>query len=267
MPEDPNHIVNYRSDYVLRYDLFPEYQNLRAEGYEGFYLDPKVAEIQKDLLNILKELAERYDISGIHLDYFRYPGLAYSFTPASRTLFMIEKLYDPWLIYHSAAQYASERGYEVFLQADNEYRASLIAGISDYLQLITKTIKSIKPDMEISVAVKPDPVQAKHRYFQDWLTWLKKNFCDFVVIMNYRTRDDEFDLIMKQLQDQQIPQMVMVGISTYNQDAAAVLRRLKIVTSDNFAGYVLFSYNHLNEHRTYLNQLRKELTGGGKNGS
>ncbi len=27
-------------------------------GYEGFFLDPKVPAVQKDLLNILKEIAE-----------------------------------------------------------------------------------------------------------------------------------------------------------------------------------------------------------------
>jgi uncharacterized lipoprotein YddW (UPF0748 family) len=266
MPKDPEHLVNYRSEYILRNDGFPDYQSLRAQGCEGFFLDPRIPQIQLDLLNILQEIAERYNISGIHLDYFRYPGLTFSFTPASRTLFMMEYLYDPWLIYNSANQYSNERGYEVFLHADNEYRESLITTITLYLQTITHTIKEINPDLEISIAVKPDPVQAKYRFFQDWLTWLQKKLCDFVVIMNYRTNYEEFDLILRQLQDRQVPPVILVGISTYNQDETAVIRRLRAVKSSEFAGYALFSYNHLSEHKNYLNSIRKELNGRKSNG-
>ena len=265
MPENGYHIINKKTDYVLRKDVFPDYQSLRAQGYEGFFLDPKIPQVQADLLNILKELAVRYDISGIHLDYFRYPGLLYSFTPASRTLFMMEKLYDPWMLYYSPSHYSERYGYEVFLYADNEYRESLINAVTDYLQQISHTLKNINKILEISVAVKPDPVQAKHRFFQDWLNWLEKKICDFVVIMNYRTNFDEFEMILKQLQTQQTMAMIVVGISTYNQNENAVIRRLRVVNAGDFSGYALFSYNHLYAHKNYLEKIRLEINGEGKN--
>jgi len=259
MPENKKHVVNHRSAYILRNDVFPDYQSLRTQGYEGFFVDPKVPQIRTDLLIMLKELAERYDISGIHLDYFRYPGLMYSFTPASRTQFMMTHLYDPWLLYHTPEDYSQKYGYEVFLYADNEYRESLREGITDYLKQISQTLKNIRPGLEISVAAKPDYVQAKHRYFQDWMTWLEKGICDFVVIMNYRTKYDEFVMILKQLQEPQVMPMIIVGISTYNQDENAVIRRLRTVKSADFSGYALFSYNYLSEHKNYLEKIRVEL--------
>ncbi len=258
-PENKSHILNKHSDYVLRDGEFPDYKSLKRHGYEGFFLDPKVAVVKDDLLNILREISEYYDLYGIHLDYFRYPSLAYSFTPASRTMYMMEDIYDPWIIYQSAQTYTEQRGYEVFLYADREYRKSLTGTLSNYLEVISKTIKNIQPDLELSVAVKPDPVVAKHRYFQDWLSWLRNDICDFVVIMNYRTDWQEFDLVLKQLNDKNLKEKIIVGISTYNQDVGAVLKRLKATKDGGFAGFSLFSYNYLHENKEYLMNLQRQI--------
>ena len=258
-PENKNHILNKHSDYVLRDGDFPDYKSLKRQGHEGFFLDPKVAAVQDDLLNILREISEYYDLDGIHLDYYRYPSLKYSFTPASRTIYMMQDIYDPWIIYQSAQAYTEQRGYEVFLYADREYRKSLTGTLSKYLELISKTIKNIQPDLELSVAVKPDPVIAKHRYFQDWLSWLRNDICDFIVIMNYRTDWQEFGSILKQLNDRNLKEKIIVGISTYNQDVEAVLKRLEATRDGGFAGFSLFSYNYLHENIEYLMSLQRQI--------
>jgi uncharacterized lipoprotein YddW (UPF0748 family) len=115
--------------------------------------------------------------------------------------------------------------------------------------------------------VKPDPVQAKHRFFQDWVTWIENKYCDFVVIMNYRTNWNEFDLILKQIKAKHLEKSVMVGISTYNQGPGAVMRRLYTARLSGFAGYSLFSYNYLIENKNYLREIQLKLMVGGINGS
>jgi uncharacterized lipoprotein YddW (UPF0748 family) len=258
-PPDIKHIVNKRSDYILRNGNFPEYKKLKREGHEGFFLDPRVDVVQTDLLNIVSEIANSYDLAGIHLDYFRYPSLAYSFTPASRTLYMLENIYDPWCVYQSSENYSKKRGYDVFLYADREYRKSLTRALSSYLKNISTTVKNIQADLEVSVAVKPDPVIAKHRYFQDWINWIKNDICDFVVLMNYRTDSLEFNSILQQVNKRDLKNKIMVGISTYNQDVDAVLIRLTATRNGEFAGYSLFSYNYLIENKPYLYKLRRKM--------
>jgi uncharacterized lipoprotein YddW (UPF0748 family) len=247
-PENISHILNKHSDYVLRNGDFPDYKSLRRQGHEGFFLDPKVPAVQDYLLNILREISEYYDLDGIHLDYYRYPSLAYSFTPASRTMYMMEDIYDPLIIYQSAQAYAEQRGYEVFLYADREYRKSLTGTLSNYLEVISKTIKNIQPDLELSVAVKPDPVIAK-----------RNDLCDYVVIMNYRTDWQEFGSVLKQLNDRNLKEKIIVGISTYNQDVGAVLKRLELTRDGGFAGFSLFSYNYLHENSEYLMNLQRQI--------
>jgi uncharacterized lipoprotein YddW (UPF0748 family) len=258
-PEDKGHIINKYSEYVLRNGDFPDYKSLKQNGHEGFFLDPKVTAVQDDLLNILREIADSYDLDGIHLDYYRYPSLAYSFTPASRTIHMMENVYDPWSIYQSSATFTEQRGYEVFLYADKEYRKSLTGALSNYLGKISRIIKNIQPDLELSVAVKPDPVEAKHRYFQDWLSWLRDDICDFVVIMNYRTDWLEFNSVLKQLNNRDIKKKIIVGISTYNQNVEAGLKRLDATRDGGFTGFSLFSYNFLRENKEYLMKLQRQI--------
>ncbi len=261
-PENIDHILNNRAEYVLRNGSYPDYKTLRSKGYEGFFLDPKVFDVQNDLLNILLELAGNYQIAGIHLDYYRYPSLAYSFSPASRTLYMLDEFYDPWDIYCSVENYSKQRGYKVFLHADRKYKNSLRATLNNYLKIISDAVKKNNPVLELSVAVKPDPVQAKHRFFQDWITWLENNYCDFVVLMNYRTVWEEFELVLKQLDDRELNKKIIVGVSTYNQDVNAVVRRLEAVKSGGYAGYSLFSYNYLNRNISYLRNLQQLFFAG-----
>ena len=66
--------------------------------------------------------------------------------------------------------------------------------------------------------------------------------------MNYRTVWEEFELVLKQLDDRELNKKIIVGVSTYNQDVNAVVRRLEAVKSGGYAGYSLFSYNYLNRN-------------------
>jgi uncharacterized lipoprotein YddW (UPF0748 family) len=170
------------------------------------------------------------------------------------------------LVYKSAESYTQNRGYQVFLNADKEYRRSLIETLTIYLSKINDSIKSIKPNLKISVAVKPDPVQAKHRYFQDWITWLREKACDFIVLMNYRTDWNEYYQILEQVREKGLEKEVIVGISTYNQNTKSVIKRLDSARRGGFAGFSLFSYNYLIKNKNYLGEIKLKLSTGGING-
>lgn len=254
-PKQTSHVFYKLNDHLLRTQSLPEYQELRNAGVEGYYLNPENSKVQKYLLNLLLEIADIYDVAGLHLDYFRYPGVKFSFTEESRTSFMLDNYFDPLDIYLMQDDYVLKRGFEVFVQADKTYRGYLSSELSAYLEMIGKKLKLRKKDLSLSVAVKPDHIQAKHRYFQDWKSWLEKELCDFVVLMNYRTNYDEFTTILSQVDDPQLKKKITVGISTYNQNSQAVKTRIDFVESNNFAGFSLFSYNHLLENQNYLKKL------------
>lgn len=80
--------------------------------------------------------------------------------------------------------------------------------------------------------------------------------------MNYRTEWHDFSLVLRQLDNQKLNQKIIVGISTYNQDVGAVLKRLDVTKKGGFAGFSLFSYNHLIENEKYLMNLKREIKAG-----
>jgi len=254
-PADKRHPFHKFHENLLSNGKIPDYKALRSAGVEGYYIDPQNIQVQNYLLNLLLEVVDSYKVSGIHLDYFRYPGVTFSFTPENRTTFRIKNFFDPLEVFGTPALYADERGYEVFQYADKTYRTELTDELSAYLKRISMRLKDINVNNELSVAVKPDPVLAKLRYFQGWQDWVKNDYCDFVVIMNYKTDYREFNNILLQVAEMDKKEKIMVGISTFNQSAESVNNRLHIVRDHQFAGFSLFSYNHLIENKKYLSKL------------
>jgi uncharacterized lipoprotein YddW (UPF0748 family) len=251
---DSSHVFIKQKNAVLRNQEFPTYASLKKKGMEGFFLDPSSERVQNYILSIVAELINNYNLDGIHFDYYRYPGLDYSFTPESRTEFRIRNYFDPYMLYYSD-HYLKRAGFEVFKQADSLYRSHLIEILTVFLDRAFRLVKEKDSTIKVSVAVKPDPIQAKHRYFQDWMDWLRKGICDFVVIMNYRTNWQEFVNILSVIKDYTVDNKVMVGISTYNQNEKAVRKRILHVQAGHFYGFSLFSYNHMVKNKVYLYKL------------
>ena len=67
-----------------------EWGNRSADGQAGAYLDPGVSEVQIYLHRIFMDLALNYDVDGIHLDFVRYPGVDYGYSPTAVSLYMAE---------------------------------------------------------------------------------------------------------------------------------------------------------------------------------
>ncbi len=198
-PLDKQHIYFRLNRAILRKNQLPKYHELKSAGIEGYFLDPQDEQVQNYLLNLLGEIADNYNLSGIHLDYFRYPDISYSFTPESRSNFMLLNWYDPLELYRAPETYSRERGYSVFIEADRQYRHYLNIALTRFLTKIRDLLHKKPRKIELSVAVKPDPIKAKHRYFQDWMKWINEGYCDFAVVMNYNTERDEFNRVLKAL--------------------------------------------------------------------
>ncbi len=266
-PPESNHPFNLFPQYILAKEGLPEYTDLKKAGIEGYFLDPQSIDINKYLLNVLLEVADKYVINGIHLDYFRYPDVEYSFTADSRTNFRLDHFLDPLKLYRDPEKFVKYYGHGVFQQADKEYRQFLGEVLSNYLSGIYNTVKAKRNNLELSVAVKPDPVEAKFRYFQDWQKWIRDQYCDYVVLMNYRTEWNDFVKVLNQLQDAPEREKIIMGISTYNQNEDAVQKRLKAVHQAGFGGFALFSYNYLAGNKDYFYNLQLLDHRGDKNGN
>ena len=138
--------------------------------YNGeWYLNPGEPETCFYLIDIVSEIAKRYSVDGIHLDYIRYPDRAHDF-PDSKTF----------------KKYAKKG------ESLKEWR---INNINSIVYSIYDAVKKINPEIMVSSAVlgKRD----NHKYFssmgwsgmeaayQDVAAWLRAGKQDFVAPMMY----------------------------------------------------------------------------------
>ncbi|MCA9260428.1 MAG: family 10 glycosylhydrolase, partial [Planctomycetales bacterium] len=76
--------------------LYPQWlvQSMNHRPFSQHFLSPSLPDVNAYLLSVLKETLE-YDVDGIHLDYIRYPGTTFDYSPAARAQFAAEEGFDP----------------------------------------------------------------------------------------------------------------------------------------------------------------------------
>ncbi len=249
-PPSKNHIF-YKS---LNSKIEPTNAGVEPEGY---YLHPNDNSNLSEIIAITKELFLLYKIDGVHLDYFRYPKEIYHTSKISRTEYLIEYGLDPLLPLSNAENFVNERGYNAYNYFQETYRNFLRDELTLSLKTIKNQLQEINPDLMLSVAVKPNPVIAKHRFLQDWMFWIENDLCDFVVLMNYNPKMPTFVNNLRITKEKMAPERLMIGIGTYNINNDEILKRIKFVDENNFNGYALFSYNYIKKNDHLFNLLKQ----------
>lgn len=253
-PINAEHLFYISHGSVLRrwVDKTTDITALRKMGIEGYFIDPADPGNFKNLKRIIKLLVEKYNVDGIHLDYFRYPSLQVTSSPSMRTRFILQEYIDPEKIYIPWDKKQSDQ-ISYFAEMNIAYKSFLLKSLTNLLANIQLYVNSFPQKIELSIAVKPTPVLAKSNYFQDWAAWLERDLCDKIITMNYAPEAKRFNENLNACSTLNKNNKIIIGISTYNQDENGVLQKIKTVINNNFAGYALFSYNSLQERKMLTN--------------
>jgi uncharacterized lipoprotein YddW (UPF0748 family) len=102
--------------------------------------------------------------------------------------------------------------------------------------------------------VKPDYLNARNVFYQDWPLWLNANYIDFVCLMSYGKHIKW--CLNKTLKVVKEPRRVTVGLGLYLLSPEEIRKQVKFVQSKPFSGVVFFSYDQVKENSAYLNALR-----------
>ncbi len=148
--------------------------NLNRPMPSAITLSPGLKAVREHINSVVKELVTNYDIDGVHFDYIRWSEYAWSDF----------KELSPDFGFDSEHRF-SDGVPEGFLTWEDWRRGS----VSSFIELASKTIKSIKPSMVISVAAVGQYDwgiwNGYHAVFQDVGLWLEKGWIDHVMGMNY----------------------------------------------------------------------------------
>ena len=203
---------------------------INSNDFSGLFLSPLNKEVNDYTLNIIKKLLNDYSnlgkplFDGIHLDYVRYKDSMYGYNYIGRKLFYNDNKIDP-IYLNKMSNHFSVESFDTLINKWNNLKSDKINTlIKDVYNLLSKY-----EDLELSAAVKPNIYESKKRWNQDWDYWIKENYIDFVVIMNYFSDTESFSSnlweLYKYFEDRENIDKIYVGINTI--DASLEGNRLK----------------------------------------
>ena len=117
--------------------------------------------------------------------------------------------------------------------------------ITELLEFINEDINLLNKNISISAAVKPDLIEAKFRWNQNWEDWILRDLVDFVVPMNYSSELINFMTNIKIMKDnlsEDSIERIIMGISVYNQSAESAVDKIFLTRLNGFNGISIFSY-------------------------
>ncbi|SVC87505.1 uncharacterized protein METZ01_LOCUS340359, partial [marine metagenome] len=260
-PEDPQHLYHTHKEWVeadrnLKMDSQIKLSEPKSPQWEGIYLSPLHPEVNTYLLSVYSEIINEYKIDGIHLDYIRFQDEIYGWNRYGMKEF--EKIYDfsPRDITRGIIPPDIADSIRI---AWKQFRLDAVSElVHDTYEIIQKSGKEIA----LSAAVKPNLMEARNRWNQDWARWVQEGYIDFVVPMNYFKEIRHFNnsvQIMKSNLHADDMNRIIMGVSTYNQDAQSAADKILLSRLNGFRGISVFSYDSHKNNLQWFHPVTEAL--------
>ena len=263
LPASRSHLVYRHPEWLmmprpLAYELSridvrsPEYLGrlarwTRAEDdVEGLFVSPIHPGAADHLVSVVDDLARRYPLDGVHVDYIRYPGAEFDYSRLALQAFRQDldaamtpeerRRFDP------ASMTALIAATDTYSERWAGFRRSRLNSL--VLRLRT-AVKTRRPDALFSAAVYPEPAEALSRRFQDWPMWLENRWIDVVCPMAYTPDASVFASQIAGVRQAAGDQPVWAGIGAYRLSPAQTVENIETARRLGASGIVLFSYDSL----------------------
>ncbi len=239
------------ASYDNRGSLFPPGQNKP-------FLDPANPEARQYVLALCNEIAQRYKIDGLQLDYIRYPfqdpgaDRTYGYGKAARQQFRQLTGVDPTKI--------SPRD-RVLWQKWTNFRTSQI---DSFVAQVAQQLRQVRPNIIMSVAVFPLPEQERlNKLQQHWEVWAQRGDIDLIIPMTYALDTYRFQrLAQPWISSVKLGSALVVpGIRLFNLTSPVAVDQIQLARDLPISGYALFAVENLNSD---LQGIFQRTQGGAK---
>jgi uncharacterized lipoprotein YddW (UPF0748 family) len=260
---DLYHIDPQLPDYLNR---VVDYVRANRAELEGLFVSPANPEVKENIYRIWMDVAEKYEVDGLHFDYVRYPSpqFDYSRTSLDRFRVELEKSLNPAQLEFSAIQ----AGSDPLIYATNfpdRFAQFQRDQVTDLVARIYNGVKKVKPYAIVSAAVFANDRDAAKSRFQDWKLWLERGWLDVICPMAYTTDTETFRRQMNKAMISSSGKQVWGGIGAFKQTAESSLEKIQVTRELGANGFILFSYDSsikvsdLNPQGDYLERMRDGL--------
>ena len=213
---------------------------------EGLYTSPLHPAAQDHTAAVIGEIAARYPVDGVHLDYVRFPNEDFDYSPAAMAQFkstMAGELSDREKREAAAREVLDPAAYpNLYPERWSDFRRSRLTSL---VIKIRTAVKTARPGTLVSAAVVPDAQQAFTSRLQDWRGWIDQALLDVVCPMAYTADSDIFQKQIAAARAYAGSRPVWAGIGAYQLSPAQTLTHIAAANKLGVAGIILFSYESL----------------------
>ncbi len=245
-PTDPKHIANRHPEWINK----DSKGNTRAG--EGLYLDLGIPEARDYVSSVAAEIARKYDVDGIHLDYIRYPGKTWGYSDLA-----LKRYYAA-----TGATAQPDPGDPKWLQWRRDQ-------VTDLVKLVGEKVRAVKPNILISASTIPwgdCPAQwtSSSPYAsvcQDWKLWCERKLIDANCPMNYKAdgsakQAQQFRNWLAGFKRWCGNTPVYVGIDTTVNSPQEVTRQIEAIRKAGLGGFMLFPFNQSSKRDALAQALK-----------
>jgi uncharacterized lipoprotein YddW (UPF0748 family) len=213
---------------------------------EGLYLSPVQPDAAAYTKRVIGDIARRYDLDGVHLDYARYPTPQFDYSRFAIAQFRAEM--SPRLSAALRRAADDDETSDLFAYPDrfpNEWKAFRRERLTALVAGVRQAVHAARPDALVTAAVAPDPQDAFEERLQDWRGWLANHLVDAVAPMAYTQDSARFADQIAAARAVSGGSAVWAGIGAYRLSPAQTIENIQAARRLGAAGIVLFSYDSL----------------------
>ena len=265
LPASPDHLVYRHPDWIMvprpiaqelsRLDpANPGYVGKIArwsrgedDRIEGLYTSPVVPDAAAHTERVVADLARRYDLDGIHLDYARYPNQQFDYSRFAIAEFRAAM--QPRLAPEVRRALDEAEQADLFAYPDrfpSDWREFRRARLTALVARIRLAVRAARPEALVTCAVFPDAQEAFDERLQDWRGWLSGRLVDAVAPMAYTQESSRFVEQIAAARDVAGDgRAIWAGIGAYRLTPAQTIANILAARRLGAGGFVLFSYDSL----------------------
>jgi uncharacterized lipoprotein YddW (UPF0748 family) len=221
------------------------------------FLDPANPEVRHYVSSLLEEIADSYQVDGLHLDYIRYPfqnptgTITYGYGKAAREQFQQMTGKDPVDIQLSDPLWSQWTGFRI-KQVDN------------FVETVSQTLKQKHPKLVLSTAVFSMPRQGRLlKIQQHWEEWIRQGWIDMLVPMTYALDTDRLQELANPVIEEikEGNALLLPGIRLLNVPDVVAVDQMQLLRGMPTEGFSLFAAENLNPN---LEQIFNRTQGSSK---
>lgn len=196
----------------------------------GFYAfaDPGLPEVRAYLAALFAEVATKYAVDGIHLDYIRYPDERGDFS------------------YHPAVVKAFQAANGASPQSrPTEWVKFRRAQVTATIETIAQAVRKARPGVEVSAAVVADLKRGRDEAYQSAVDWAANGLLDAIAPMAYCGELGRFETLCAPYLDAKVRERVWLGVWADPEHNSRLDEEVRRAISLKFAAVAIFSYPEL----------------------